>query len=68
MTLAELEAWSKTEMMYVTSISWKKHGQKYHGYADDVLFINFGIEDNKTAAIDVLAGDLFMELGACAAL
>lgn len=57
----------QTEMFYVTSISWKMHGQKYHGYRDDVLFIAFGIEDSRTAGIDVVAADLLMDLGLCSA-
>lgn len=53
------------QMLYTTSISWLRPGQKYHGYLDDVLFIGFGIEDNSTAGTDVLAGDLFLDLGLC---
>ncbi|KAI1611817.1 hypothetical protein EDD37DRAFT_682852 [Exophiala viscosa] len=60
-----LGTWNQSEMVYVTSISWKAHGQKYHGYIDDVVFINFGIEDAKTAGIDVLAGDLVTAIGLC---
>jgi hypothetical protein len=56
----------QTQMLYVTSVSWKKAGQKYHGYIDDVLFVLFGIEDKDTGGIDVLAGDLVAELGLCA--
>lgn len=56
---------TKTEMFYVTSMSWKTHGQNYHGYLDDVLLISFGIEDSKSAAIDVLVGDLFVDLHLC---
>jgi len=54
-----------TEMFYVTSISWKTHGQKYHGYLDDPLFLAFGIEDTRAGLIDVLAEDLFQDLGLC---
>lgn len=54
-----------TEMFYVTSISWKTHGQKYHGYLDDPLFLGFGIEDTRAGMIDVLAEDLFQDLGYC---
>lgn len=54
-----------TEMFYITSMSWREHGQTYHGYADDVLFLAFGIEDRDTAGIDVLAGDLLANLGLC---
>ena len=61
----EARNWNQTEMFYMVSLSWKAHGQKYHGYADDVLFIAFGIEDERTAGIDVVAGDLLMDLGLC---
>ncbi|KAJ0422720.1 hypothetical protein BJY00DRAFT_310735 [Aspergillus carlsbadensis] len=55
----------QSEMMYVTSISWKAHGQGYHGYSDDVLFIGFGIEDSATGVIDVRAGDLVDGIELC---
>jgi hypothetical protein len=64
----ETRLWNQTEMFYITSMSWKTRGQKYHGYIDDVLFIGFGIEDMKTAGIDVVAGDLLMDLGLCSTL
>ena len=54
-----------TEMFYITSMSWKKQGQKYHGYLADVLFIAFGIEDRETGAIDVLVEDVLKNLGLC---
>ena len=54
-----------TEMFYLTSMSWKSHGQKYHGYIDDILFLSFGIEDSRGGAIDVLAADLVQDLGFC---
>lgn len=54
-----------TEMFYITSMSWKSHGQRYHGYMDDVLFLSFGIEDTRAGAIDVLAGDLLQDLAFC---
>lgn len=54
-----------TEMFYVTSVSWKTHGQKYHGYLDDPLFLGFGIEDSRTGIMDILADDLFQDLGFC---
>lgn len=56
----------QTQMMYITSLSWKKAGQKYHGYIDDVLFVLFGIEDSDTGGIDIIAGDLLADLGLCA--
>jgi hypothetical protein len=57
-----------SEMFYITSMSWRDHGQQYHGYIDDVLFLAFGIEDSRAAAIDILAGDLLQDLGHCADL
>jgi hypothetical protein len=55
-----------SEMFYVTSMSWKAHGQRYHGYIDDVLFLAFGIEDSRPAVMDVRAGDLLRDMGYCA--
>ena len=63
--VGEAKPWNPLEMFYITSMSWKTHGQKYHGYIDDVLFIGFGIEDSRTAGIDIMAGDLMMDLGFC---
>ncbi|KAK5046163.1 hypothetical protein LTR84_008620 [Exophiala bonariae] len=54
-----------SEGFYMTSMSWKTHGQKYHGYMDDELFITFGIEDSKPGVIDVLASDLLRDIGHC---
>lgn len=65
--ITDRENWHQTEMFYITSMSWMKQGQTYHGYLDDVLFIAFGIEDSMTAGIDILAGELFKDLGLCAA-
>lgn len=62
---SETEPWDHTEMVYATSMAWKEHGQKYHGHLDDILFIGFGVEDLKTAAIDIKAGDLLLDLGLC---
>lgn len=55
-----------SEMLYMTSISWKSHGQKYHGHIDDTLFLAFGREDSAAGGIDVAARDLLSELGMCA--
>ncbi|KAI9712021.1 MAG: hypothetical protein M1820_001729 [Bogoriella megaspora] len=63
--LASREAHVRTDMFYVVSMSWKKHGMKYHGYLDDELFLAFGIEDADTGGIDVLAADLLADLGLC---
>lgn len=60
-----LDEAGKTEMFFVTSMSWKTRGQKYHGFIDDVLFLSFGIEDKTTAGMDVLAGDILKGLGHC---
>ncbi|KAK5156907.1 hypothetical protein LTS14_004424 [Recurvomyces mirabilis] len=54
-----------TEMFYVTSMSWKGHDQKYHGYLDDTLLLAFGIEDSRSAAIDVKAGDILQDIAFC---
>ena len=56
---------AQTEMFYVTSMSWKSQGVKYHGFLDDKLFIAFGIEDESAAAIEVLAADLLSDLAFC---
>ncbi|MCJ1444198.1 MAG: hypothetical protein MMC23_004699 [Stictis urceolatum] len=58
-------AWDGTELFYITSISWKKQGLKYHGFIDDELFLGFGVEDKRSAGIDIVAGDLFLDLGFC---
>ena len=60
--------WNQSEMFYITSMSWKSHEQRYHGYKDDVIFIGFGIEDSQTAGIDVVVGDLLMDIGLCSEL
>ncbi|KAJ4303965.1 hypothetical protein N0V88_001567 [Collariella sp. IMI 366227] len=54
-----------TDMLYVTSVNWKMKGLNYHGYLDDVLIIGFGVEDKNSGGIDVLAGDLMVDLGKC---
>jgi len=58
--------WNSSEMLYFTSMSWKSHEQKYHGYLDDVVFLGFGVEDAQSAGIDVVVGDLLMDIGPCA--
>ncbi|KAK1981155.1 hypothetical protein LZ30DRAFT_97327 [Colletotrichum cereale] len=52
-------------LFYVTSMSWKRKDQRYHGFLDDVLFLSFGIEDQRAGAIDILAESLLAELGPC---
>lgn len=54
-----------TELFYLTSMSWKKHGRTYHGHVDDEIWLSFGIEDSRAAAMDVLAGDLLEDLAYC---
>lgn len=54
-----------SEMFYVTSISWKTHGQRYHGYIDDPIFVGFGIEDSRSGGMDVIAEDLLQDLNFC---
>ena len=56
---------AQTEMFYVTSVSWKSKGSKYHGFLDDPLFISFGIQDMTTAGIEVKAETLLSDLGFC---
>ena len=55
----------QSEMFFVVSMSWKSPGQRYHGYIDDEIFLAFGIEDSRSAGIDILAGDLLQDLGYC---
>ncbi|KAK0737173.1 hypothetical protein B0T21DRAFT_159446 [Apiosordaria backusii] len=59
------EVQRRTDMFYVTSMAWKDHGVKYHAYLDDVVFLGFGIEDNRAGGIDVRAGELLKGLGLC---
>lgn len=55
----------QSQQVYVTSMAWKDQANHYHGYLDDELFLGFGIEDSRSGAIDVLAGDLMKELALC---
>lgn len=57
--------YNQTEMFYVTSMSWRSSQQKYHGFIDDVVFLGFGIEDNMSAGIDVVVGDMLLDIGLC---
>ncbi|KAL8243946.1 hypothetical protein R6Q59_010204 [Mikania micrantha] len=59
------DQWDETEMFYVTSISWKGANMTYHGYMDDEIFIGFGIEDRRSAGIDVVMADILDHLGLC---
>lgn len=61
----EARTWNQTEMFYITSMSWKSKAQKYHGFIDDVVFLAFGIEDFQSAGIDVLVGDLLLDISIC---
>lgn len=55
----------QSEMLYVTSMSWKDSSRRYHGYLDDIVFLAFGIEDSQAGAIDVLASDLLAGVEQC---
>lgn len=55
----------QSEMLYVTSMNWKDSSRHYHGYLDDIIYLSFGVEDVKTAGIDILASDLLAEIGRC---
>lgn len=57
--------WNQSEMFYVTSFSWKTHGQRYLGHIDDTILLSFGIEDASCGVIDVLASDLLESLALC---
>jgi len=46
-------------------MSWKKRGLTYYGYLEDELFLGFGVEDRKSAGIDIVAGDLISNLELC---
>ncbi|CAM1507723.1 Fc.00g045710.m01.CDS01 [Cosmosporella sp. VM-42] len=54
-----------SDMLYVTSMSWKSRDRQYQGYLDDELFVAFGVEDERAAGIDLLASDLLQGLGLC---
>jgi hypothetical protein len=54
-----------SDMFYVTSMSWNDKQRRYSGFLDDVIFIAFGIEDERAGAINVLANDLLADLGSC---
>lgn len=55
----------QTEMLYVTSLSWRNQERRYSGYLDDILFLNFGIEDSSAGSIDVLVSDLLEQMEEC---
>ena len=54
-----------TERLSIVSMSWKTHGQKYHGFFDDPLFVGFGVEDSRAGAIDFKAEDLLQDMAFC---
>ena len=62
------KSWDQSEMFYITSMNWRDEGLKYVGYLDDVLMLGFGIEDSRSAGMDVVAGDLLKDLGLCSEL
>lgn len=59
------EEGKRTDMLYVTSISWKEQGAKYEGYLDDVVFLGFGWEDKRAGGLDVRVEDLIEGIGFC---
>ncbi|KAK3057509.1 hypothetical protein LTR09_001693 [Extremus antarcticus] len=54
-----------TERFAVTSISWKNHVQRYHGYTDDTMMLGVSIEDSRAGVMDVKASDLVQDLAFC---
>ncbi|ORY70892.1 uncharacterized protein BCR38DRAFT_384 [Pseudomassariella vexata] len=56
---------TQSQMFYVVSMSWKSRVQRYHGFLDDVLFLAFGVEDERSGGIDIVARDIFQGLGLC---
>ncbi|KAK4618114.1 hypothetical protein CLAFUR4_12174 [Fulvia fulva] len=55
----------QSEMVFTTSVSFMGRGRGYHGYLDDKVMISFGIEDQKSGGIDVVAEDLVKSLELC---
>ncbi|AEO69074.1 1ba31e93-e3dd-45ea-895f-bbe0d8cf3f1e [Thermothielavioides terrestris] len=55
----------RTDMFYLTSVNWRDRGVNYHGYLDDVVLLGFGVEDKNSAGLDVVAGDLLVDMGFC---
>ena len=56
---------NSTQMVYTTSMNWKRKGLTYNGYLDDEVFLSFGVEDKRSFGIDVVAGDLIAGLNLC---
>ena len=54
-----------TERFTVAGMSWKTHGQRYHGFVDDVVLLGLGIEGTRAAGMDVRAADLIEDLAFC---
>lgn len=54
-----------TERFSISSISWKNHVQKYHGYSDDKIMLGLSIEDGRAAIMDVKVSDLLQDLAYC---
>ena len=55
----------QSEMVFTTSVAFMGRGRGYHGYLDDRVMISFGIEDQMSGGIDVLAEDLVRWLKLC---
>lgn len=54
-----------TEMFFVTSVNWMTPGSGYHGFIDDDVLVGFGIEDTRSAVIDIKMEDLLQDLTWC---
>lgn len=55
----------QAQMVFTTSLSWKKQGQTYHGYLDDEMMMCFGIEDKHSGTMDVTIGELIEDVALC---
>ena len=54
-----------TERFAITSLSWKNHVQRYHGYSDDVIVLGISIEDGRAGLMDVKVSDILQDLAFC---
>lgn len=55
----------RPDVYSITSMSWKGHSQKYHGYMDDQIFLGLTLGDSQSGAIDVHARDILQDLDMC---
>lgn len=61
----ERQSAKRSDMFYVTSVSWREKGLGYHGFLDDVVFLGFGIEDRGSGGMDLTMGSLLEGVGLC---